>query len=72
LLLIEILPNKCDFCGVCVAVCPEDAIELREADIKIIELLCTNCEKCVWCCPLEVLIFRKDKIRDFKQQAMTQ
>ena len=30
-LLIEIIPNKCDFCGCCVGVCPEDAIELKEA-----------------------------------------
>ena len=50
MLLIEILPNKCDFCGTCVGVCPEDAIELKEAEIKIDENLCTNCSKCVWVC----------------------
>ncbi|MCX8010768.1 MAG: 4Fe-4S binding protein [Ignavibacteria bacterium] len=66
MLLIEILPNKCDFCGVCVAVCPEDAIELKEAEIKIIEHLCTNCAKCVWCCPIEVLIFNKEKLKTVK------
>ena len=28
-LMIDILPDKCDFCGCCVGVCPEDAIELK-------------------------------------------
>ncbi|MEN8191457.1 MAG: 4Fe-4S binding protein [Bacteroidota bacterium] len=60
LLLIEIIPNKCDFCGCCVGICPEDAIELKEAEIKIIESRCTNCVKCVWSCPLEVLKFNKE------------
>jgi len=60
MLLIEILPNKCDFCGTCVAVCPEDAIEIKEAEIKIDENLCTNCSKCVWVCPIEVLKFNKE------------
>lgn len=62
LLLIEIIPYKCDFCGCCVGVCPEDAIELKEAEIKIIESLCTNCAKCVWSCPIEVIKFNKDGV----------
>ncbi|MBU2508550.1 MAG: 4Fe-4S dicluster domain-containing protein, partial [Bacteroidetes bacterium] len=50
----------CDFCGCCVGVCPEDAIELKEAEISIIEDRCTNCVKCVWSCPIEVIKFYKD------------
>jgi Dissimilatory sulfite reductase (desulfoviridin), alpha and beta subunits len=56
-LLIEIVEDKCDFCGCCVGICPEDAIELKEAEIGIIEELCTNCSKCVWVCPVEALKF---------------
>ncbi|MBR9976441.1 MAG: 4Fe-4S binding protein [Bacteroidetes bacterium] len=56
-LLIEIKPDTCDFCGCCVGVCPEDAIELQEASISIVEQRCTNCAKCVWVCPFEVLLF---------------
>ena len=59
MLLIEIKPDTCDFCGCCVGVCPEDAIELREAHIEIIESSCTNCAKCVWVCPFEVFVFNK-------------
>ncbi len=59
MLLIEILHDSCDFCGCCVGVCPEDAIELREARLDIIEARCTNCAKCVWACPFEALLFHK-------------
>ena len=47
--MILVKDNRCDFCGTCVAVCPVDAIELREADISII------CDICIWVCPIDVL-----------------
>jgi len=66
MLLIEIYSNKCDFCGCCVGVCPEDAIELKEAEIHIFEELCTNCSKCVWSCPVEALKFNSEKGKKVK------
>ena len=39
--------ERCDFCGTCVAVCPGDAIELRESTITVNEKTCTLCESCV-------------------------
>ncbi len=68
MLLIEILPNKCDFCGTCVGVCPEDAIELTDSTINIVEEVCTNCSKCVWVCPIDVLVFNKEKMKDNKNE----
>ena len=62
ILMIEILPDKCDFCGCCVGICPEDAIELKEAEISIIDERCTNCSKCIWSCPIEVIVFKKDGV----------
>ena len=62
-LMIDILPDKCDFCGCCVGVCPEDAIELKEAEIFIIDPRCTNCAKCVWSCPIEVIKFNKEGVK---------
>jgi dissimilatory sulfite reductase (desulfoviridin) alpha/beta subunit len=47
--------DLCDFCGTCVAVCPQDAIELFEARIAIIQDRCTECLNCVKVCPLHVL-----------------
>ncbi|MEE9190512.1 MAG: 4Fe-4S binding protein [Candidatus Neomarinimicrobiota bacterium] len=53
--MIEIEPNKCDFCGCCVGVCPVDCIELSEAEITIDMEICIDCKLCVYICPIEVL-----------------
>ena len=58
--MIEIVENKCDYCGSCVAVCPPDCIELREASIKIIHEECIDCNLCVYICPIDVL-YEKNK-----------
>jgi ferredoxin len=50
---IKVDPDKCDYCGACVGVCPEDCIELAESELTIIDSLCTRCSKCVWICPVE-------------------
>ncbi len=52
--MIEVINDKCDFCGVCVAVCPVDSIDLFEARIEI-KLTCIDCMLCVWICPVETL-----------------
>lgn len=46
--------ERCDFCGVCVGVCPADAIELRESTILIDKERCILCGDCVDICPLGV------------------
>ncbi len=46
--------ERCDFCGTCVAVCPADAIELKESSIRVIPEKCTRCGDCVAICPLGV------------------
>ncbi|MBN1782858.1 4Fe-4S binding protein [bacterium] len=51
---IRIDHERCDFCGTCVAVCPADAIELRESSITVDPGKCTLCESCVDICPLGV------------------
>jgi ferredoxin len=46
--------ERCDFCGTCVAVCPEDAIELTESTIHVVEERCSLCESCIEICPLGI------------------
>ena len=53
--MINIIENKCDFCGTCVAVCPVDCIEVREASIGIDHPVCIDCDLCVEICPILVL-----------------
>ena len=67
-LMIYIRPGKCDYCGCCVGVCPEDAIELQESRIGIIEERCTNCSKCVWACPWEVIEFHREGIAQLPKE----
>tara|TARA_B100000029_G_C17227338_1_gene834061 strand:- start:466 stop:639 length:174 start_codon:yes stop_codon:yes gene_type:complete len=53
--MIEIIENKCDFCGSCVAVCPPDCIDLKESSISIQHDVCIDCNLCVYICPIDVL-----------------
>ena len=53
--MINIIDNKCDFCGTCVTVCPPDCIEVRESSITIDDNLCIDCNLCVEICPILVL-----------------
>ena len=53
--MINIIDNKCDFCGTCVTVCPADCIEVREASIAIEHPVCIDCDLCVEICPILVL-----------------
>lgn len=58
--MIEIHEDKCDLCGCCVGVCPENCIDLTESRISIVDEICTNCRKCEWACPFEVFEFKRD------------
>ncbi|MBN2355053.1 4Fe-4S binding protein [candidate division KSB1 bacterium] len=48
-------PSRCDFCGTCVGVCPQDAIELAECELVILCDRCTMCRLCIHICPLRAL-----------------
>ncbi len=47
--------HLCDFCGACVAVCPQDAIDLAEASWTLMDHRCTLCTKCIDICPVQAL-----------------
>ena len=53
--MINIIENKCDYCGACITVCPVDCIEVREYSIQIEHTVCIDCDLCVYICPIEVL-----------------
>ncbi len=59
--MILIREDMCDFCGVCVSVCPPDCIELREAEIIIDREACTDCKLCVYVCPVETLRYTENR-----------
>jgi len=45
----------CDLCGICVSVCPENAIEMFANYLEIDRNQCTICRKCVKICPVKAL-----------------
>ena len=44
--------ETCGYCGACVSVCPNNAIELVDAYVRSDQSLCTGCLACVKVCPL--------------------
>ena len=46
-----IQPGICTGCGVCVEVCPLDAIKLENGIAVVMREACRNCKVCVQVCP---------------------
>lgn len=53
--MIVIRREICGYCGACVSVCPEAALELVDAYLEIDTEKCKNCRICVRVCPLGAL-----------------
>ncbi len=47
--------DECSECGLCVAVCPHDALVLRPRVLEILHDECILCDLCVIACPTEAL-----------------
>ena len=45
----------CDRCGLCLPLCPPEAIHLQLADLVVDRSSCTGCRKCVAPCPVGAL-----------------
>jgi pyruvate formate lyase activating enzyme len=52
---LKYLPERCDFCGCCVAVCPVDCIDLEEFQLTVNRQICTLCGNCPKACPVAAL-----------------
>jgi heterodisulfide reductase subunit A len=48
-------PDKCDACGECVSICPENAILLQNEKVEINEIMCSGCGSCIPVCPNDAL-----------------
>jgi len=47
--------NLCDRCGLCLPLCPPEAIHLVMSDLRVDRETCTGCHKCIAPCPVEAL-----------------
>jgi len=57
---VRVKVNSCDFCGSCVAVCPQDAIALDEAQWRWLAERCTLCAYCIQVCPMNALVWNDE------------
>ncbi|MDD3977515.1 4Fe-4S binding protein [Methanomicrobium antiquum] len=53
--MIKVRREVCGYCGACVSVCPEGAIELIDAYLSIDNETCKLCKICLRVCPLAAL-----------------
>jgi ferredoxin len=53
--MIKVRREVCGYCGACVSVCPEGALELIDAYLSVDYNNCKNCNICVKVCPLGAL-----------------
>ena len=52
--MLKVHRDICGYCGCCVSVCPEGALELIDAYLSV-EENCTSCGVCAKVCPLGAL-----------------
>lgn len=53
--MISVDEDRCTGCGVCVGVCPTDAISVVDGAARIRHALCRECEACIPACPTGAL-----------------
>ncbi|MHC1635980.1 MAG: 4Fe-4S binding protein [Candidatus Methanospirareceae archaeon] len=62
--MIRVDRYRCAYCGACVTICPEDAIDLAGMWLEIREDTCNSCKVCVKICPVGALEFIKAEVEE--------
>jgi len=59
---IRVITDKCIGCGICVKVCPFDAIDMIDKK-AIIKDNCTLCGQCVDACPVNAIVKDEEEVK---------
>jgi heterodisulfide reductase subunit A len=58
-----VITDMCDGCGLCIPVCPVNAVTLEEKKAKINPFICIGCGACIPICPREAIDFKNSTSR---------
>ncbi|UCH02896.1 MAG: hydrogenase iron-sulfur subunit [Candidatus Bathyarchaeota archaeon] len=47
--------NRCDLCKSCISICPTNAIDAVDSEIKVNSISCIGCGACILSCPKEAI-----------------
>jgi 2-oxoglutarate ferredoxin oxidoreductase subunit delta len=59
---VDITYDRCKLCGVCVAVCPTDNLEIQEGRLVAYDR-CTGCRLCELHCPDFAIVATREDVR---------
>ena len=51
----EINERRCNLCGECIAICPTNALKIKNSKVIVTPVSCINCGACVPVCPKEAI-----------------
>lgn len=64
-------PQRCQLCGACTRVCPENALRLTERVFETESARCTDCKNCLAVCPAQAITLEAGPRHDpLRQQAL--
>lgn len=66
--MITIYQNSCNSCGLCVKICHEHCMTLKENNIQIDHDVCSHCCQCVAVCPTRALGWNGEKPIPFNKK----
>ncbi|MDI3499948.1 MAG: hypothetical protein PWP50_992, partial [Synergistaceae bacterium] len=56
---LKVIKERCTGCGLCVQVCPYNAIKLSDENVAEILESCILCGQCIEACPMKALLMEE-------------